>query len=61
MQCSIELFGCDTKELRGMCGTDTVCCAQCEECGCIYVDREGRCVDENCKKHGVRTPRVEDV
>ena len=57
-QCSIELYGRDFGDLKGITskkdweqGKATV--VLCEGCGIIQVDPDGRCISQDClKKHG---------
>jgi len=57
-QCSIEVFGEDSKDLAGLGGGEKLkegmgWSALCEGCGSIVVDEEGACCAGYCKKHGV--------
>ena len=49
-QCSIELFGRDYGDMKGLCTTGYVMTVLCEDCGPIYVNPTGQCVC-NCSKH----------
>ena len=42
-QCSIEIFGEDLGDMRGLCGEGFVVSSLCEHCGAIYVDHDGVC------------------
>lgn len=56
-QCSIELFGKDYEEFKGLTSQkdwedEMACVVLCEGCGPILVDPEGRCISKDCfKKH----------
>lgn len=55
-QCSIELFGKDTRDLadllsKGDTEEGKVAVVLCEDCGPTYVDHEGTCVG-SCFKAG---------
>lgn len=51
-QCSIEEFGEDFEELKGLCESGTVF-TMCEGCGACHVNKDGECVSPKCmKKHG---------
>ena len=55
-QCSVEIFGEDCGDLANLVmNIDTrdgaVALGLCEECGPIYVSRQGQCVDQACLKH----------
>ena len=50
-QCSLDLFGKDFRELRG----NREHYDQCETCGYVLVNAEGKCVDPNCRVHGTST------
>lgn len=58
-QCSIELFGKDYGELKGLTQQEDwengeACVVLCEGCGPIQVDPEGRCISKDClKSHSV--------
>jgi hypothetical protein len=57
-QCSEEVFGEDFKDLAGLLTPEQakegfVVPIICEGCGPVFVDIDGKCVDEHClKKHG---------
>lgn len=59
-QCSIEIWGEDSRDLADssriagrLAGqSDTIYQALCEGCGLTWVDNAGRCVDRNCRLHG---------
>lgn len=56
-QCSIELFGEDTRDLAGLgyglsLAPDEGFVVICEGCGYILVDEEGKCIDPFCDTHG---------
>ena len=57
-QCSIELFGEDYGNFKGLTlekdwKDNKACIVLCEGCGYIQVDPEGNCVSKDClKKHG---------
>jgi hypothetical protein len=62
MQCSVETFGSDFRELAGITKPESwaegrSACVICEGCGPIQVDPEGKCVSEDCQEHGHK-PRV---
>lgn len=44
--CSIETFGVDTKDLAGLCKPGYMASALCEGCGFIWVDENGKRIDE---------------
>ena len=44
--CSLKMFGEDFRELAGLCKEDECCVALCEGCGFIYVDFEGKKIEE---------------
>ena len=57
-QCSMDIFGEDFEELKGL-GDDTPLkkdqgwSALCEGCGPTVVDDDGKCISLHCmKKHG---------
>ena len=50
LQCAIEIFGDDNRELAGLCNKGYKVAALCEGCGTIYVDHEGRCMT-NCDEN----------
>jgi len=63
-QCSIEIWGEDTRDLAGI--TDEKTWAEgkaavviCEDCGFIQVDPDGSCISDDClKQHGkTMTPK----
>lgn len=56
-QCSIELFGKDYSDLKGLTKPEDwekakAVCTICEGCGLIQVDPEGNCVSKDCDKKG---------
>ncbi len=56
-QCSIDLFGEDTKDLAGLTKQEhwdeaKAVCVICEGCGYIQVDPEGNCVSPDCLHQG---------
>lgn len=55
-QCSIEMFGDDTRDMAGLSTQEETenglsIPVICEGCGYTLVDHEGRCVSPYCKKH----------
>jgi len=60
-QCSIEMFGEDFGDLKGLSTKQDTkdglySSALCEGCGIAIVDHAGICVDEHCLKgHGKKT------
>ena len=58
LQCVTELYGTGPSDLAGMvtkqqADEGLVARAQCDECGDIYVDHEGKCQCKCCEKqHG---------
>lgn len=55
-QCSIEMFGKDFGDLKGLSTEqhdkdELYCCVICEGCGHIQVDSNGACISENCLKN----------
>ena len=56
-QCSIELFGEDFEELKGL-GDGTPLeegqgwVTLCETCGPTIVDDDGKCINPDCEVHG---------
>jgi hypothetical protein len=55
-QCSIETFGADYGDLKGLCKEDELIVELCEGCGPIQVDHTGKCVSVDCLRcHGVGT------
>lgn len=58
-QCSVTIFGEDTRDLAGLTSAEDVACGLystviCEGCGPTYVDHNGRCVAPDCLEHGHR-------
>lgn len=59
-QCSIELFGEDLGDLKGLSKPEDTrdglyAMTICEGCGPNQVDHEGTCVSPDCsKKHGIK-------
>ncbi|RLE97818.1 MAG: hypothetical protein DRJ63_08600 [Thermoprotei archaeon] len=56
-QCSLELYGEDTKDLANLLTAKEVkqkfnVVALCEGCGYTLVDNTGTCVAIDCEKHG---------
>ena len=56
-QCSLEYFGKDFGEMKGLITKKSfeegfVAIELCEGCGAIEVDHNGRCVSKDCPKHG---------
>jgi hypothetical protein len=55
MQCSIEIFGEDFRELAGLVpnneGEDIWPVVLCEDCGAIQVNNEGACISDCSKDH----------
>lgn len=43
-QCSQEMFGQDSEDLKGLCKRNEVVPALCEGCGSTMVDSEGTCL-----------------
>lgn len=56
-QSSIELFGKDFGDLKGLCGTADSVVVLCEECGKSSVDSDGRCLGGDMCNH---VPPVQD-
>lgn len=62
-QCSIDIFGEDNGELRGLSGAEDTekglyPVVICEGCGVVQVDHEGSCVSPDCvHRHGVTNPK----
>jgi len=56
MQCSIEHFGEDFKELAGLCSNKPDACAQviCEGCGNTIVDYTGKCIANCLERHDAK-------
>ena len=55
--CSIEVFGEDFGDLKGLSTEEDTrkelyCVALCEHCGPIQVDHEGVCISKNCMEKG---------
>lgn len=54
-QCSIDTFGKDFGDLKGLCKPDEMVHTLCEGCGSNLVNSEGECICVDClKKHGVK-------
>ena len=60
-QCSINIFGEDSGDLKGIGGEDSVplkpgygYAVICEGCGPTLVDEEGTCIHGCIKKHNVK-------
>lgn len=56
-QCSIDLFGQDYGDLKGITKQNDwenggACVVICEGCGFIQVDPEGNCVSQDCIEKG---------
>lgn len=52
-QCSLEVWGEDTKDFQFQAPDGMVTAVLCEECGPCYVTNDGTCVTPGClKKHG---------
>jgi len=56
-QCSIDLFGEDFGDLKGLTDPESwakglAACAICEGCGWIQVDPAGNCVSSDCLEKG---------
>jgi len=47
-QCSVDLFGQDYEELKGLCKEGEMASAICEGCGFIHVNHLGECLS-NCE------------
>ena len=60
-QCSIETWGEDGRDLAGLDNGDFL--ALCEGCGYIRINDDGKCIDLQCRKHGIKNllERVEKV
>ena len=54
-ECSIEIYGEDSGDLKGLCEAGFVAMVICEGCGPTYVDPEGLCTVVDC----LRTHREE--
>ena len=56
-QCSIDMFGEDTKDHANLCPSETgpyYVAVICEGCGYTYVDETGTCCLYDClEKHGI--------
>ena len=51
-QCSIEIFGEDLGDFKGLAKTGFYVVVLCEGCGPAQVDPNGRCVSSDClEKH----------
>lgn len=65
-QCSIELFGRDHGDLKGLISADDSANGYvsnvviCEGCGYIQVDHDGRCVSD-CDKHHGSTSEADSI
>jgi hypothetical protein len=44
--CSIRVFGEDMKDLAGLCQEDEMAQVLCEGCGYIWVDKDGKKIEE---------------
>ncbi len=59
-QCSVGMFGEDFEDMKGLCTLEDndkglYSVVLCEDCGPCQVDRNGRCVSEDCmKQHGAK-------
>lgn len=56
-QCSVEIFGEDSRDLAGLANGRQLepgqgWTALCEDCGGTVVDDDGKCIWEGCHKHG---------
>lgn len=56
-QCSIETFGEDFEDMKGLVteaeyGEGYLACVLCEGCGSIQVNPEGECVSKDCLELG---------
>jgi len=56
-QCSIEIFGEDYGDFKGLSTIENTehdmgVVVICEGCGCVVVDHEGYCISSDCPKHG---------
>ena len=64
-QCSVEVFGMDTGDLKGLLTKEEsdagmVVCVICEGCGYVEVNHEGACVATYCAEHGGSNQQEQD-
>jgi hypothetical protein len=52
-QCSIDIFGEDFGDMKGICKKGEMASVLCEGCGHVFVDHTGKCINGHClKNHG---------
>ena len=52
-QCSLEVWGEDSKDLAELCDEDQLISVLCEGCGSTVVNSKGICISKDClEKHG---------